>query len=44
LDPDRIVVDRGRWQLFNTALPVIIAVLLGLAFQAWRRRQVTRNT
>lgn len=44
LDPERIVVDRSRWQLFNTALPVIIAVLLGLAFQAWRRRQALRNT
>ncbi|MEZ4788618.1 MAG: gliding motility-associated ABC transporter substrate-binding protein GldG [Flavobacteriales bacterium] len=44
LDPERIVVDRSRWQLFNTALPVIIAVLLGLVFQAWRRRRALRNT
>jgi ABC-2 type transport system permease protein len=43
LDPERIVVDRSRWQLFNTALPVIIAVLFGLLYQTIRRRKATRN-
>lgn len=43
LDPERIVVDRSRWQLFNTALPVILAVLFGLLYQTIRRRKATRN-
>ena len=43
LDPERIVVDRSRWQLFNTALPVIIAVLFGLLYQTIRRRKATRK-
>lgn len=42
LDPERVEVDRTRWQVFNTALPVILAVLFGLLYQLIRRRKATR--
>ncbi|HRF82527.1 MAG TPA: gliding motility-associated ABC transporter substrate-binding protein GldG, partial [Flavobacteriales bacterium] len=43
LDPERIQVDRSRWQLFNTALPVILALVIGFVYQTLRRRKATRN-
>ena len=42
LDPERIVVDRSRWQLFNTAVPVILALIFGALYQTLRRRKATR--
>lgn len=42
LDPARVEMDRTRWQLFNTALPVGLALLAGMFFQFIRRRKATR--
>ncbi|MBL7951567.1 MAG: gliding motility-associated ABC transporter substrate-binding protein GldG [Flavobacteriales bacterium] len=43
LDPDRIVQDRPWWQIVNTVVPVILAVLVGMAYQYFRRRKATRT-
>ncbi len=44
LDPERIVDDRAWWQVMNTALPVLFAVLLGMLYQYFRRRKATRTS
>ena len=44
LDPDRIVKDRGFWQVVNTAVPVLLALVLGFCFQYLRKRKATRDT
>lgn len=44
LDPDRIVSDRGFWQVLNTVLPVLLALVLGFLFQYLRKRKAIRNT
>jgi ABC-2 type transport system permease protein len=43
LDPDRIIQERGGWQLFNTAGPILLSILTGLAYHLYRRRRSTRN-
>lgn len=43
LDPDRIVQERGGWQLFNTAGPILLSILTGLAYHLYRRRRSTRS-
>lgn len=43
LDPDRIVRDRGFWQVVNTAVPVLLALVLGFCFQYLRKRKATRD-
>jgi gliding-associated putative ABC transporter substrate-binding component GldG len=42
LDPDRIAFDRTWWQVVNTALPILLAVLVGMIYQYFRRRKATR--
>lgn len=42
LDPERIVDDRSWWQVLNTALPVALALIVGLVYQYFRRRNATR--
>lgn len=44
LDPVQIAEDRAWWQVLNTALPVLLAVLLGRVYQYFRRRKATRTT
>lgn len=39
LDGKKVEAEKGKWQLINVALPVVLAVLLGLAFQRIRRRR-----
>lgn len=43
LDPERIVDDRSWWQVLNTALPVALALIVGLVYQYFRRRKATRT-
>jgi len=43
LDPQRIVLERGGWQLFNTAGPILLSILIGLAYHLYRRRRSTRS-
>ena len=44
LDPARIVAERGGWQIFNTAGPILLSILIGLAYHLYRRRRSTRSS
>ena len=39
LDPSRIVDERLTWQLVNTAIPILLSILAGLAYHMVRRRR-----
>ncbi|MCB0808596.1 MAG: gliding motility-associated ABC transporter substrate-binding protein GldG [Flavobacteriales bacterium] len=43
LDPERIVEDRGFWQVFNVGLPIFLGLLIGGASWWWRRRRYSRT-
>jgi ABC-2 type transport system permease protein len=42
LDPSKVDKDRGTWQFINIALPLILVVLGGYAYQTLRRRKYHR--
>lgn len=39
LDQEKIAAGRGKWQLINIAVPLLIILLFGLLFNALRRRK-----
>lgn len=42
LDQEKIAAGRGKWQLINIAVPLLIILLFGLLFNALRRRKYGR--
>jgi len=40
LDPMRTAQERTGWQVFNTAVPIALSILAGLAFHLYRRRSI----
>lgn len=42
LDPKRAREEKTRWQLINIALPIILVILFGLAYQQARRYRFAR--
>ncbi|MBL7940842.1 MAG: gliding motility-associated ABC transporter substrate-binding protein GldG [Flavobacteriales bacterium] len=44
LDPERIESDRTWWQVVNVAVPVLVAMIIGLFYQFLRRRKATRTS
>jgi ABC-type uncharacterized transport system involved in gliding motility auxiliary subunit len=43
LDPQRIAVERGGWQVFNIAAPIILSILAGFGYHLYRRRRSNRS-
>lgn len=43
LDPKRIVEERGGWQVFAIAFPILLSLISGLAYHLYRRRRSTRT-
>jgi ABC-2 type transport system permease protein len=43
LDPQRIAVERGGWQVFNIAAPIILSILAGFVYHLYRRRRSNRS-
>ena len=39
---DRVSEEKTKWQLVNIALPIVLVVLFGLAYQQLRKRRYTR--
>jgi hypothetical protein len=39
LDPKKAETQKMKWQLLNIALPILLVVLAGVAYQQLRRRQ-----
>ncbi|WP_445381989.1 gliding motility-associated ABC transporter substrate-binding protein GldG [Robiginitalea sp. IMCC43444] len=39
LDPEKIATSRGKWQLLNIGLPLLLIVLIGWGFNYIRRRR-----
>lgn len=37
LDPVKVEAEKTKWQLINIALPIVLVVLSGIAYQRWRR-------
>lgn len=44
LDTKRVNNEREKWQLLNLVAPVLIVILFGLIFQAFRKRKFTRSS
>jgi len=42
LDPKKTEEERGKWQLINIALPIVLIVVIGAVYQQVRKRQYTR--
>jgi ABC-2 type transport system permease protein len=43
LDPRRVSEEKTTWQLVNIALPIILVILFGGAYQQLRKRRYTRG-
>lgn len=43
LDPKRVALERGSWQVFNIVTPILLSLLAGLAYHLYRRRRSTRR-
>ncbi|MEO8854770.1 MAG: gliding motility-associated ABC transporter substrate-binding protein GldG [Ginsengibacter sp.] len=39
LDPEKVKEERGLWQLINFAIPIILLVIFGMAYQWFRKRK-----
>jgi gliding-associated putative ABC transporter substrate-binding component GldG len=43
LDDERIVAERGYWQVLNIGLPVVLTIAFGAFQWFWRRRRYARK-
>ncbi|HEV8084021.1 MAG TPA: gliding motility-associated ABC transporter substrate-binding protein GldG [Chitinophagaceae bacterium] len=39
LDPEKVQDQKTPWQIINTAVPVLLIILLGVIYQWWRKRK-----
>lgn len=43
LDMKKVKAEKGRWQLLNTVIPILLIVLFGIFQHYWRRRRYAKR-
>lgn len=43
LNPQKVSDQRLQWQLFNIAVPVLLALLIGFGYMQWRKRTYSKK-
>lgn len=43
LDMKKVKAEKGRWQLLNTAVPILLIVMFGVFQHYWRRRRYAKR-